>query len=244
MVSGAWIRATVRSKGVKIGIIAAMPGELKTLVRHVPRLPVVRGSGISMWEWELGEVQIVAVCAGMGAAAARRAFTAAEHTGSLDEVLSVGWAGALSERAKVGECYIPSDIIDAQTGERFELGSDGERCVTTVRVSDAAEKRRLAATYGAMLVDMEAATVARLAQMRGIPMRCFKAVSDGVEAELPDLNPYIDEMGKLKMAGFLAAVAVRPTAWGALLHLGRNSSKAATALAEVVSAYLETMSNA
>jgi adenosylhomocysteine nucleosidase len=112
-----------------------------------------------------------------------------------------------------------------------------------VHVADAAEKRRLAETYGAKLVDMEAATVARLAQMRGIPMRCFKAVSDGVDADLPDLNPYIDEMGKLRMAGFLGAVALRPQSWGALLQLGRNSSKAANALAEVVGAYLETMSN-
>jgi adenosylhomocysteine nucleosidase len=228
---------------VKIGIIAAMPGELKPLVRHVPRLPVVRGSGISLWEWERGNLEVVAVCAGMGAAAARRAFTAAEHTGSLDEVLSVGWAGALAERAKVGECYIPSEVIDAQTGERFELGADGERCVTTVRVANSMEKQRLAATYGAMLVDMEAATVARLAQMRGIPMRCFKAVSDSAEAQLPDLNPFIDHQGKLKMASFLAAVALRPQSWAALLHLGRNSARAAAALAEVVGAYLETISN-
>ncbi len=228
---------------MKIGIIAAMPGELKPLVRNVPKLPVVRKSGISMWQWERGDLEVVAVCAGMGAAAARRAFTAAEHTGSLDEVLSIGWAGALTDAAKVGECYIPSEVIDAQTGERFELGSAGERCVTTVRVADAAEKRRLAATYGAKLVDMEAATVARLAQMRGIPMRCFKAVSDGVDAELPDLNQYIDAHGKLRMAGFLAAVATRPRSWGALLQLGRNSAKAATSLSEVVGAYLETMSD-
>jgi adenosylhomocysteine nucleosidase len=228
---------------VKIGIIAAMPGELKPLVRGIPKLPVVRGSGIALWEWERGDLQIVAVCAGMGASAARRAFTAAEHTGSLDEVLSVGWAGALTGNAKVGECYLPSEVIDAQTGERFELGAVGERCVTTIRVADGAEKRRLAATYGAMLVDMEAATVARLAQMRGIPMRCFKAVSDGVDADLPDLNPYIDAKGKLRMAGFLGAVALRPQSWGALLQLGRNSAKAATTLAEVVGAYLETMSN-
>jgi adenosylhomocysteine nucleosidase len=228
---------------LKIGIIAAMPGELKPLVRSVPKLPVVRGSGVAMWEWERGDLEVVAVCAGMGAAAARRAFTAAEHTGSLDEVLSVGWAGALSEKAKVGECYIPSEVIDAQTGERFELGSSGERCVTTVRVADAAEKRRLGATYGATLVDMEAATVARLAQMRGIPMRCFKAVSDSVDAELPDITPYIDAQGKLRMAGFLATVAVQPQSWSALLQLGRNSAKAASALADVVGAYLETMSN-
>jgi hypothetical protein len=57
------------------------------------------------------------------------------------------------------------------------------------------------------------------------------------------LNPYIDERGQMKMAAFLAAVAVRPKSWGALMELGRNSARAAQALAEVVGAYLETMSN-
>ncbi len=63
--------------------------------------------------------------------------------------------------------------------------------MTTARIADEAEKRRLAATYpGAVLVDMEGATVARLASMRGIPVYCFKAVSDGLGEMLPDMNPY------------------------------------------------------
>jgi len=228
---------------MKIGVIAALPGELKPLVRHATKLPVVRGSGIQMWEWERGQLQIVAVCAGMGAAAARRAFTAAEHIGSLDEAISIGWAGALSERAAIGACYELSEIVDAQTGERFRLQPDGERVVTTAGVAGAAEKRRLAASYGALLVDMEAATVARLAQMRGIPMRCFKAVSDGVEADLPDLNPFIDPQGKLRTPSFLAAVALRPRSWASLVQLGRNSAAAAKALSAAVGAYLEVRGN-
>jgi adenosylhomocysteine nucleosidase len=228
---------------VKIGVIAALPGELKPLVRFATKLPVVRGSGIDMWEWERGRLQVVAVCAGMGAAAARRAFTAAEHTGSLDEAISIGWAGALCERAEVGACYELSEIVDAQTGERFRLHPQGERVVTTSGVAGEVEKRRLAASYEALLVDMEAATVARLAQMRGIPMHCFKAVSDGLEAHLPDLNPFIDEQGKLRMPAFLAKVALRPQSWGPLLQLGRNSAAAAKALSEVVGAYLEVRGN-
>ena len=224
---------------MRIGIIAALPGELKPLVRGKPKMPVARGSGIEMWQWLQDGHEIVAVCAGMGAAAARRAFTAAEFAGSLDGVLSVGWAGALTEAAKPAECYVISEIVDAQTGERF-LNGTGERLVTTAHVANATEKMRLASSYGASLVDMEAATVARLAQMRGIPMWCFKAVSDGVGAELPDLNPFIDVDGKLKMLPFLAHVAVRPQFWGALIALGRNSSAAAIKLAQVTRAFLDT----
>jgi len=46
--------------------------------------------------------------------------------------------------------------------------------VTSSRVAGAGEKKRLAATYEAALVDMEAAGVARLAKMRGIPFYCVK----------------------------------------------------------------------
>ena len=225
---------------MRIGIIAALPGELTPLVRRWQRMPAARGSGISIWQRREGEQEVIAVCAGMGAPAARRAFVAAEFLGSLDLVLSVGWAGALIAECEPGECFAASEVIDEQTGERFTLaeGRPKLRLVTTARVADESEKRRLAATYSAALVDMEAAAVARLAQMRGIPVVCFKAVSDGVDAELPDLNPFIDIAGKLRMGPFLAHVALRPGYWGALGQLGRNSAAAAKALAEKIEAFL------
>jgi len=223
---------------MRIGIIAALPGELKPLVRRWPKMPVARGSGIAMWQTERNGNEVVAVCAGIGGAAARRAFVAAEFAGSLDMVLSVGWAGALTDSDNLSP--VTTEIIDAQTGERFSLteGNRKLRLVTTIQVADAAEKRRLAASYGAVAVDMEAATVARLAQMRGIPMCCFKAISDGLDANLPDLNPFIDVDGKLKIASLLAHVAVRPQYWGPLVEMGRRSARASRALAKTIELFL------
>jgi adenosylhomocysteine nucleosidase len=144
----------------------------------------------------------------------------------------------LTEAMRPGTCEAVAEIVDAQTGERFAVDGQGLRLVTTAHVAGRGEKARLASSYRAELVDMEAAAVARLAQMRGIPMRCFKGVSDGVGAELPDLNPFIDVDGKLRMAAFLAHVAVRPQYWAALVHMGRNSAAGAAALAEVTGAFL------
>jgi adenosylhomocysteine nucleosidase len=225
---------------MRIGIIAALPGELKPLVRGWDRLKVAPKSGIQMWQRVRGEDDVIAVCAGMGAAAARRAFTAAEHAGALDAVLSVGWAGALSGRCETGAAYPIAEVVDTLTGERFFLESDESACrlVTTARVADADEKRRLRDAYAADLVDMEAATVARLAQMRGIPVRCLKAVSDEAGAALPDLNRFIDVQGKLRMPAFLAHVATRPQFWSALGRLGAQSAQAARAIAEWVEAAL------
>ena len=226
---------------MRIGIIAALPGELKPLVAGWQRLPVARGSGLAMWQQEQGADSLIAACAGMGSAAARRAFTAAEHAGSLDEVVSVGWAGALDAEAEPGQAYRVFEIVDAQTGERFSVadaGAAARRLVTTAHVAQQSEKRRLAATYDAGLVDMEAATIARLAQIRDIPMHCFKAVSDGVEANLPDLNRFIDISGKLQLSRFLGHVSTRPRFWPGLIEIGRNSRAAAENLSEMVDRFL------
>jgi adenosylhomocysteine nucleosidase len=86
---------------------------------------------------------------------------------------------------------------------------------------------------------MEAAAVARLAQIRGIPICCFKAVSDGPDAKLPDLNRFIDINGQLRLLPFLGHVALRPQHWGSLIQLGRTSSVAAKALAAAILKFLE-----
>jgi adenosylhomocysteine nucleosidase len=224
---------------MRIGIIAALSGELKPLVRGWERQPT-GVKGISVWTQVRGDDELIAVCGGMGWEAAIRSFSAAEFLGALDLVLSVGWVGALVEEAKTGECYVPSEIIDAKTGERFLLteGDRRLRLVTTVQVADTREKHRLRESYGAAMVDMEAAPVARLAQMRRIPVCCFKAVSDAPDATLPDLNAFIDARGQMRMLPFLAHVAMRPQFWKSLLELGRNSAAAAKAIAENVNRFL------
>jgi adenosylhomocysteine nucleosidase len=225
---------------MKIGIIAALPGELKPLVRGWEQLPAVKGSGVRMWQRPLSgsDDEVVAVCAGMGAAAARRAFTAAEFLGAMDLVLSVGWAGALGDFP--GVSIVATEIIDTQTGERFSLttGNRKLRVVTTTKVADAVEKHRLWKTYDAVAVDMEAAVVARLAEMRGIPMCCFKGISDGADANLPDINRFIDIDGQMRMGSFLAHVALRPQYWGSLMEMGRRSTVASKAIAQTVEEFL------
>lgn len=221
---------------MRIAIIAALPDELKPLVKGWQR--VVAAKGIRVWTRTSGGDELIAICGGMGTKAAMRAFAAAEHLGSLDLVMSVGWAGGLVDEPKIG--LVMSEVIDSLTGERFPLtaGEPKLRVVTSDRVVDEAEKRRLRQTYGADVVDMEASAVARLAAMRGIPMVCLKAVSDGVGAKLPNINPFIDEMGQMRMGAFLAHVALRPQFWGSLMEMGARSSAVARELAAAVEDFL------
>jgi adenosylhomocysteine nucleosidase len=226
---------------MRIAIIAALPGELKPLVKDWRRV-ATDVAGTKKWILSRDADTWIAICAGMGAEAVRRAYAIAASDGPLDMLLSVGWAGSLFAGVDPGTVHIPTVVIDAQTGEQFNLTEGGRkwRLVTTARVADAAEKTRLAATYqGAVLVDMEAATVARLAAMQEIPLLCIKGVSDAVGARLPDLNPFIDRMGHMQMARFLIHIAVRPQYWPSLVHLGKNSARAAEAMRDLILKFME-----
>jgi adenosylhomocysteine nucleosidase len=226
---------------MRIAIIAALPGELKPLVKGWQRVAAAP-AGTKKWILSRDADTWIAVCAGMGAEAALRAYATAVSDGPVDMLLSVGWAGSLHAEVLPGTVQVPTVVIDAQTGERFNLteGKRQWRLVTTARVADGAEKTRLAATYReAVLVDMEAATVARLADMHGIPLLCIKGVSDAAGATLPDFSSFIDQKGQMRMARFLTYIAVRPGYWPSLLHLGKNSARAANAMRDLILKFMK-----
>jgi adenosylhomocysteine nucleosidase len=210
----------------RVAIIAAMPGELNPLARGWER---ERRNGVELRRRRRGESEWVAACAGAGVDAAARAFAEIEREGAVDRVFSVGWAGALREEFAAGRAYRVSGIVDARTGERFRAAGPAGECwlVTHDRVADRAEKRRLAATHGAGLVDMEAAGVARLAAARGLPLHCVKGVSDGPEEPLADFNRFISGGGKFRLMPFMCYAVLRPGHWPSLMRMGRNSRRAA-----------------
>jgi adenosylhomocysteine nucleosidase len=223
----------------RIAIIAALPGELRPLVRGWQH---VRSNGVDIWRTSSKNAEWIAACAGMGQHSATRAFAEIEKGGPIDGVISVGWAGALHEGIEVGKAYRAAGVIDLRTGERFIV--DGALkgapwLVTSPGVAGAADKRRLAVEYRAGLVDMEAAAIARLAAMRGILFQCIKGVSDGFGENLPDSNRFISPQGRLMMGRLLLFVLPRPWCWPALIRMGENSRKASHTLAGLLLENLE-----
>ncbi len=187
-------------------------------------------------------MQLIAASAGMGAQAATRAFAhvlaASQKAGQpLDAVVSYGWAGAISCGVKPPEVYPIAEVIDARTGERFHTEEVAPpsgaplRLVTLDHIARAEEKRPLAERYQAVLVDMEAATVARLARAHSIQFRCIKGISDGYTDLLPDFNRFLDRSGQLRMPAFVAHALLTPRYWPALARMGANSRAAAQGLA-------------
>jgi len=220
----------------RTAIIAAMPAELKFLVSGWQHQ---RSNGIDLWRSH--NDKWIAACAGAGVDAATRAFAEVEKFGPVTTVISTGWAGALREDLAPGQVYDVSIVIDARTGERFIAAGPPNNCwlVTSPRVADAADKKRLASTYEAALVDMEAAGIARLARMRGIPFYCIKGISDGYNDQLPDFNNFISPDGQFKLARFMVFALLRPWHWPSLIRMGENSREAARNIAQSLLDFLD-----
>jgi adenosylhomocysteine nucleosidase len=220
----------------RIGIIAAMPGELKDLVRGWKK------HGANAWTGSIGEVECFAVAGGMGAAAATRACEQAVAWGRLDALISFGWAGALTCGLKPKQAVAVHEVIDAGTRERFVTAYPaGQRLLTLDHVARADEKRPLAEKHKTALVDMEAAAVARFAGARNLAFYCFKGISDGYTDRLPDFSKFIDSGGQLRMSRLLFHLALRPGYWAALIRMGDNSKAAAAVLATITQQCVKTL---
>src|SRR6185437_10977760 len=107
----------------------------------------------------------------------------AAKDGGLRGFVSLGWAGALSCGLSVGSPYWVAEVVDGGTEERFPTKSAENlqpplTLVTAGYIAQPEEKRVLAERFHAVLVDMEAAAVGRVALDKGIPFYCLKAISD------------------------------------------------------------------
>jgi adenosylhomocysteine nucleosidase len=212
----------------KIVIVAALPREIAALVRGVAPDAGLRARGIYLYRLPDG----VAVAAGMGALRATLAVQAALQAAPQAVLISVGLAGACTPELTAGSVAEVALVIDARTGERFSSSaiSTGPTLATMDTVAGVQEKARLAATYGAALVDMEAATVARLAVANGLEFRAIKAVSDAHDVELASLAQFTGKQGSFRTAAFALHTALRPQHWPRAIQLGRDSQRALSAL--------------
>jgi adenosylhomocysteine nucleosidase len=214
-----------------IAIIAALPREIAGLVRGVPADAALLQRGVHLYRME----QAVVVAAGMGAGRAAVAVEAALAVGMVKTLISAGLAGSCSAELHAGEVAEASLLIDEKTGERFSLEAEGEfTLVTTDAIASVQEKARLSVAYGASLVDMEAATVARLASAHGVGFRAVKGISDAHDFELASLSRFAGRHGGFRTGAFALHTALRPGQWAKAAKLGRESNRALTALHEAL----------
>ena len=218
----------------RIAIIAALSGELKPLVSDWSPQP--DGAFLT----QRGDVALIAVAKGIGIVRAEQAVSIAETYGSLNALVSIGWAGGASCGVQPGMAYEVGEVIDPASGERYatSAGPSPIKLVTLDHVAGREEKRKVAESYGASLVDMEAVAVARLARARGLPFYCWKAVTDIATEDLPDFNYFLDQEKQLRTRQVATYALTHPRYVAPLLRMGRNSKSGAEALAHALRGWI------
>lgn len=201
--------------------LAALKREVAPLVRRMPKLVSV--GSVELW----GDERCVIGYGGMGPSCATRAFEAALALGQVESLTSIGWAGACTEGIDIGQVLRPSTVINAKTGERFQTAAgDGTVLATIDCFADVNEKRRLKATYGASCVEMEAATLGRLAAAHQIPFFCIKSISDTLDFEIKGIERFHTPDGRFREGAFALFTALRPWTWPAVMKMANGSKLA------------------
>jgi adenosylhomocysteine nucleosidase len=214
----------------EIAMIAALEREVWPLVKDWK--PLDREYDSRQYRFFEHE-DCVVVCGGVGSEAARRATEAVIALYGPRTVWSVGFAGALEERWRVGELLEARCVIDARDGSRLDTeNGTGGVLVSFSSVATEEQKSKLAKAYGAQAVDMEAAAVAKGAQAHGLPFAAVKVISDEVGFRMPPMERFIGKDGKFRTASFTLYAALRPWLWGSMIRLARNSARAARVLCE------------
>ena len=222
----------------RLAIIAALPREIAALVRGTKPDAELLSRGIHLHRLP----HAIVVAGGMGSQRVTQAFQAAVAAVPISTVLSTGLAGACTATLAVGDVVEATTVIEARTGERFaaKASQTPHILVTTETIASIREKARLAETYAAAIVDMEAATVARLAAAHSLSFRVIKAISDAHDFELESLARFAGKNGHFRTGAFALHTVLRPQSWPKAMQLGRAST---LALANLHKVLLETIAS-
>jgi nucleoside phosphorylase len=184
--------------------------------------------------------RIVLALTGMGSRHGGEATARLIERHRPGRVLSIGVAGALRPTLAVAEVIVPAEVIDAATGQVYSptaAPADASgRLVTAAALCATVEmKRTLAERYGGDAVDMETAAIARVCGERGVAWASVRAISDAADRALPAaLGEMVTAAGEPDLRAIAMWSLRDPRRAGALMRLGRDTNRAARALADAI----------
>lgn len=167
---------------MKLLVIASDARELHGILSHAE----ARACGLAVdfaRAARIGSYEILAAANGVGVQRATAALDAALAVFQPHILVSTGFCGALAPDLALNDIVVATEVTDGETrypAASLENPRPYRRGVvrTSRRVAQTSTDRSILHAAGAMVVEMEAAAVARRAQSRGIPFYCIKVVTD------------------------------------------------------------------
>ncbi|MCS7023686.1 MAG: hypothetical protein NZV14_02710 [Bryobacteraceae bacterium] len=198
-----------------LSIIAAEAEELAGLLDHLHQVRPLAWPLRYAIRAQLGELPVILAANGPGPElACQAARTVAEHFPS-SLFLSTGFCGGLQPDLQVGEIVAASEIR-GEDGQHYrarlpQTPLRSGLIYSSSRVACTHEEKDALRQTGALAVEMEAASIAKVAQQAGQPFCCIRVVSDAWNEDLPlDFNCYRDAKGRFDRKRIAMAAAMQP----------------------------------
>ena len=224
-----------------IAITFALPAESAGLVRLLREKERHPCGDTQILRGKIDGRSVEILHTGVGEKVCRRRVAKFLQDRQFNLLISAGFAGALTERLKVGdvllaENFSTADIRQAESllsGIPVQLG----RLITTSQVIDSAEERfELARSSGAAAADMETEYVARACAENALPMLSLRVISDSPARPLPAPPRIlfdIDEQ-KIKPTRLTVHLIAHPTAAWKLTRFARQIRRARKSLTSAI----------
>lgn len=252
-----------------IGLIAAMPEEIRPLLRLIGPHSRDKLGTFSVYRFTVGGHEIRLIESGMGpgraAAATRVLITATDPT----LVINFGFAGAVAAGPDIGDIVIAERILlnrgrlfseqaGLSTGKTSELAGlleqtpPGRDCRilrgTFITAAQITNKRQMAtllpAGIDSPVLEMETAAIALVAARENIPFWALRAITDGPDEELGfTIEEFTDREMNIRLGKVLLTVAKKPWIVPQLLRLARNSRLAGDNLSLAMLTILKNQGN-
>jgi adenosylhomocysteine nucleosidase len=243
-----------------LALLGALREEVADLKRQMVLEEAFAGQGYHVYKGKYKNKDVLLVQTGLGRERAERATKLVLSRYPVTAVISIGFAGALTEESKIGDVilcstlhcangliqkglkpesyYCDTDLISriSQSLEgkavRFRQGSS---VTVSQLVSNPEAKQKLGKAFRANIVDMESYWVARIASDRQIPFAAVRAVSDTVQDSLPPLDRMLTPNGKWRWEKAAPYFIFHPQHLIKLFVLYRNARQARKSLTAFVS---------
>jgi len=178
--------------------------------------------------------EVIALANGVGITRAKMAITAAGNT--FSGICSIGTGGALDASLSIADIVVATAVTDGHTTwpSRDPNGPTARSGLvrTNDHIARTSDEKTNLQRSGAILVEMESATVAIVAQELAVPFFCVRVVSDlAHETFFTDFERFLMPDGRFNVPRLVMAALSHPfRGLPELLRLQKRTSQAAQQL--------------
>ena len=203
-----------------IAILGAVSEEIAGIKREINISDRVRLDKSEAWFGKYQGRNIVLVRTGVGRKRAQNATQQVIDKFNPEVIISMGYAGALTEELNVGDLFVASNILSPESDSTpFEMGDPtnlkwlelakktpppenvklkiGRLITVDMVVHTPKAKKELGSRFRAEAVEMETLEIALLTRVNKIAFISIRGISDAVNHELIDCSSFLGSDGEL-----------------------------------------------